>query len=176
MTYILFGKVFEALLSEDVGVAAEHLLIDAPDDILHGEEAFFLRNLCVHDDLKEQVAELFLQAVGLSGLCQDVDPAHDLCSFLNTGGLEGQMILCPVPGAAVRRPETGYGLLQFLHGLSGPLIFSGSLSRSLFGMLFDGGFGCLSDSMFRLLCGTGTGSLFDCLFDRLLDYTLACFF
>ena len=84
------------------------------------------------------------------------------------------MILCPIPGAAVRRPEAGYSLLQLLHGLSGPLIFPGSLFRSLSGMLFDGAFGCLSDSMFSLLCGTG--GLFDCLFDRLFDYTLACFF
>jgi len=51
-----FGGCFRAGVAEDVGMAANHFVVDGADDVVDGEAIFFGGDLRVEEDLKEEVA------------------------------------------------------------------------------------------------------------------------
>lgn len=97
-----FGGVLGALVAEDVGMAANHFLVDFGDDIGNGETAFFVSDLGVEKNLKEEVAKLF----GEFGVVGTVESVENFVSFLDEVGAQGGVGLLAVPGAAVGSAET----------------------------------------------------------------------
>ena len=55
-------------VAEDMGVPVDQLVVDAAGHIGQREEALFLRQPGVEDDLEEKVAQLFGQMVAARGL------------------------------------------------------------------------------------------------------------
>jgi hypothetical protein len=45
--------------AEDVGMAADHFVVNFADNVMDGEAAFFGGDLGVEEDLEEEVAEFF---------------------------------------------------------------------------------------------------------------------
>ena len=88
-----------------MGMPTDHFFHDVAYDIIYREKAFFLRNLGVHHDLQQQVAEFFFQVFRIAGLFQHVDAANHFRSFLNAGCLQCRMGLFSVPRASVFRSE-----------------------------------------------------------------------
>jgi len=88
--------------AEDVGVAANHLLVDLADDVGNIEALLFMCDLRVEENLEEKVAEL----LGELGVIGRVERVEDLVSFFNKIRAEGGVGLLAVPGAAFRGAET----------------------------------------------------------------------
>jgi hypothetical protein len=73
-----------------------HLGRDALHDIAERKQASFLRQLRVVDDLKEQIAQLLAEILGIAPL----DRIGDLVGFLDRIGRDRLKRLFDVPGAA----------------------------------------------------------------------------
>ena len=101
--------VFGALFSEDVGMAANHFLIDFADDVGDGEAAFFVGDLGMEKDLEEQVAELF----GELGVIGGLERVEDFVGFLDKIRAKSGVSLFAVPGAAPGRAQTRHDGDQF---------------------------------------------------------------
>ena len=97
-----FRGVVGADLAVDVGVAADELAGDLLDDILDGELALELGDGGLHEDVGEDVAELFAD-LGRVAVLDRVDELVGL--FDEEGGERGGGLLA-VPGAAVGAEET----------------------------------------------------------------------
>ena len=95
------GGVFGALLAEDVGVAANHFLVNFVDDVGDGEAAFFLCDLGVEENLEKQVAEFFAEL----GVVGGFEGVKDFVGFFNKIRAKSGVSLFAVPRAAARRAE-----------------------------------------------------------------------
>jgi len=95
------GGGFGSSGAEDVGVAANHLLVDLTDDVGNIEALFLMCDLRVEENLEEKVAEFF----GEFGVIGRVERIEDLVSLFNKIGAERGMGLLAVPGAAFRGAE-----------------------------------------------------------------------
>ena len=93
-------------IPEHVGVPSDHLVPDSRDHVIERENTLFLGNLRLDHDLKEQVAELFLQVFGVARRFVDVDSADDLRRLFDACGFETGVSLRPVPRASVLRTES----------------------------------------------------------------------
>ena len=82
-----------------------HLIGDGLRDVFQGEEALFLRDHGVENDLQQQVAQLLPEVPGLPRLCQNIDPPDHLRRLLDAGGLKALVRLRAVPGTAVLGAE-----------------------------------------------------------------------
>ena len=98
-------------------MAEDQLFADAVRHIIHVEHALFLLHLRMEHDLKQHIAKLLLEVLGVLV----VDRLADLIGLLDEVLADGMMILCPVPHAAVRRAQdlhnaqqVGYAVLVFL--------------------------------------------------------------
>ena len=85
---------------------ADHFLIDAVHDILHGEETFLLRKARMKDDLQQHIAQLLFQVHHII-LVDRIDHFIDLLQEIGT---KRSMILRAIPGAAA-------GCQQHIHRL-----------------------------------------------------------
>ncbi len=88
-------------LGEDVGVAEDELVVDAPGHVGQGETALLGAEGGVEDDLEEQVAELLLErdvALVLVG-AEQLDGVEDLVALLDQVAGERLVGLLPVPRA-----------------------------------------------------------------------------
>ena len=88
--------------AEHVGVAADQLLVDRPQDVGHGEQAGLLRHAGVEDHLERDVPQLLAELVG----GPFVDGLQHLVGLLDEVGLDALVRLLPVPGAAVPSPRS----------------------------------------------------------------------
>jgi hypothetical protein len=98
------GGGFGFDVAEDVGVAANHFVVDFADDVVDGEAAIFGGDLGVEEDLEEEVAELF----GEFGIVAGVEGVEDFVGFFDEVGAEGRMGLLAVPGAAAGGAKAGH--------------------------------------------------------------------
>jgi len=99
-----FGGSFGVDLAEDVGMAANHFVVDFADDVVDGEAAVFGGNLGMEEDLEEEVAEF----LGEFGVVSGVEGVEDFIGFFDQVGAEGGVGLLAVPGAAAGRTEVGH--------------------------------------------------------------------
>jgi hypothetical protein len=98
------GGGFGFDVAEDVGVAANHFVVDFADDVVDGEAATFGGDLGVEEDLEEEVAEFF----GEFGVVAGVESVEDFVGFFDEVGAEGGVGLLAVPGTAAGGAETGH--------------------------------------------------------------------
>jgi hypothetical protein len=98
------GGGFGFDVAEDVGVAANHFVVDFADDVVDGEAAIFGGDLGVEEDLEEEVAELF----GEFGVVAGVESVEDFVGFFDEVGAEGGVGLFAVPRTAAGSAETGH--------------------------------------------------------------------
>ena len=78
------------------------------DHIRHSEISLLLGDLSVHEDLKKQIAELFLKSVQV----RLIQRLQCFISLLKQMFAEGFVSLLSVPGAAFRRTEVGNRILE----------------------------------------------------------------
>jgi hypothetical protein len=104
-----FGGGFGVCGAEDVGVAADHFVVDFADDVVDGEAALFGGDLGVEEDLEEEVAEFF----GEFGVVAGVEGVQDFVGFFDQVGAEGGVGLFAVPGAAAGGAEAGHDSGKF---------------------------------------------------------------
>ena len=98
------GGGFSLDVAEDVGVAADHFVVDFPDDVVDGEAALFGGDLSVEEDLEEEVAKF----LGEFGVVAGVEGVEDFVGFFDQVGAQGGMGLLAVPGAAAGSAEAGH--------------------------------------------------------------------
>jgi hypothetical protein len=98
------GGGFGFDVAEDVGVAADHFVVDFADDVVDGEAALFGGDLGVKENLEEEVAEFF----GEFGVIAGVEGIEDFVGFFDQIGAEGGVGLLTVPGAAAGSAEAGH--------------------------------------------------------------------
>ena len=99
-------------IPEDVRVPAYHLLGDGLYHVIQSEPSLALRDLAVHDDLQEHVAQLFAQILPVLA----VDGLQDLVRLIDQAVLQGSVRLRAVPGTAlVRIAEDVDDLAQLVH-------------------------------------------------------------
>jgi len=98
------GGGFGIDVAEDVGVAANHFVVDFADDVVDGEAALFGGDLGVEENLEEEVAEFF----GEFGVVAGVEGVEDFVGFFDEVGAEGGVGLFAVPGTAAGGAETGH--------------------------------------------------------------------
>jgi hypothetical protein len=99
-----FGGGFGVDLAEDVGMAADHFVVDFADDVVDGEATLFGGDLGVKEDLEEEVAEFF----GEFGVVAGVEGVEDFVGFFDEVGAEGGVGLLAVPRAAAGSAEAGH--------------------------------------------------------------------
>ena len=97
-----------------MGMSAYHLFTDPVNHIFDSEIPVFFSYLCMHDDLKQQISQLFLKVLRITGLRQYVYAAYGLCSLFYAWRLKALMGLFPVPGAAILCTQTPHHLDQFI--------------------------------------------------------------
>jgi hypothetical protein len=107
-----FGGVFSALGSEDVGMAANHFLVDFADDVGDVEAAFFAGNLRVEENLEEKVAEFF----GEFGVVGAIHGIEDFVGFFDEIRAECGVCLFAIPGAAFGGTEASHDGNEFFKG------------------------------------------------------------
>ena len=78
-------------------VPAQHLVSDAPGDVIEAELAFFVGDLRVKYDVEQQVAQLFLQILGVVTL----DRVEQFVRFIERIGGDRCAGLADIPGATV---------------------------------------------------------------------------
>jgi hypothetical protein len=90
-------------IAEHMGVATDHLGVNAAAHVVDVEQAPLGGDLGREDDLEEEVAELAgeYRAVGVG------DRVHDLVRLFDDVGLQALQRLLAVPGATVGRPQAG---------------------------------------------------------------------
>ena len=98
------GGSFGADVAEDVGVAADHFVVNFADDVVDGEAALFGGDLRMEQDLEEEVAEFF----GKFGVVAGVEGIEDFVGFFDEVGAEGGVRLFAIPGAATGGAEAGH--------------------------------------------------------------------
>ena len=103
------GGGFGADVAEDVGVAADHFVVNFADDVVDGEAALFGGDLRVEKDLEEEVAEFF----GEFGVVVGVEGVKDFVGFFDEVGAEGGVGLFAVPGATAGGAETDHDSGEF---------------------------------------------------------------
>ncbi len=81
-------------VAEDVGVARDHLRLQAPVDRVGVHRAVLFRNHDLEGEVQEEVAQLALELVGVSV----PDGVHDLVGLLQEVGNERLGRLLGVPG------------------------------------------------------------------------------
>ena len=96
--------------AEDVGVPANHFVVDFTDYGRDVEATFFVGDLRVEENLEEKVAE-FLGEFGVVGGVQGIE---HFVGFLDQVGAEGGVSLLAVPEAAVGRAKAGHDGDKFL--------------------------------------------------------------
>jgi hypothetical protein len=96
--------------AEDVRVTADHFVSDFADYGGNVEAAFFVSDLCVEENLEEEVAEFF----GEFGVVGGVECVENLVGFFNEIGAEGGVGLFAVPWTTVGGAETGHDGDEFL--------------------------------------------------------------
>ena len=116
-------------VAEDVGVAANHFVVDFADNVVDGEAALFGGDLGVEEDLKEEVAEFF----GEFGVVAGVEGVEDFVGFFDEIGAEGGVGLFSVPGAAAGSAEAGHEGGEFGEGGAGILRWGGFFGAAGFG-------------------------------------------
>ena len=85
-------------------MTANEFVADSVDHRIDIETAVLFSELCLENDVKEQVAKFFRKAVWIIV----VDRLENLIGFLNQHGFQGVAILLPVPGTTVRSPQPGH--------------------------------------------------------------------
>ena len=78
-------------------VPAQHLVGDATGDVIEAELAFFVGDLRVKYDVEQQVAQLFLQILGVVTL----DRVEQFVRFIERIGGDRRAGLADIPGATV---------------------------------------------------------------------------
>ena len=123
--------------AEDVGVAANHFVVDFADDVVDGEAAGFGGDLGVEENLEEEVAQFF----GEFGVVFGVEGVEDFVGFFDQVGAESGVGLLAVPGAAAGGAEAGHNGGEFGEGGAGVLWARGFLGAARFGFRFFAGGG-----------------------------------
>ena len=104
-------------VAEDVGVAADHLVVDSGDHVGNIEGAGFQGQIGVKQDLQQQVAEFFGQFAWIA-FFQGVE---NLVSLLDQVGFQGCMGLLAVPGATTRGAQASLDVDQGFEEVSNRL-------------------------------------------------------
>jgi hypothetical protein len=99
-----FGGGFGVGGAEDMGVAANHFVVDFADYVVDGEAAVFCGDLGMEEDLEKEVAQFF----GELGVVAGIEGVEDFVGFFDEIGAKGGVGLLAVPGAAARGAETGH--------------------------------------------------------------------
>ena len=95
-------------------MAVYHLVGYVVRDVLKVEKAFLLRDLGLHDDLHQHVAELFAQV----GHILLFDSRNGLVGLLDHRPDKALVRLDPVPGTAVRRAQVFDQFYESFRGLA----------------------------------------------------------
>ena len=95
--------------SEHVGMAADELFVDRPEDVADLEERRFFGHARVKDDLEHDVAKLLAELARVTL----VDRFQDLVGLLDEVRLDAPMRLLPIPRAAGLAPEARHDPDQF---------------------------------------------------------------
>jgi len=132
-----FGGGFRVCGAEDVGVAADHFVVNFADDVVDGEAALFGGDLGMEEDLEQEIAEFF----GEFGVVAGVEGIEDFVGFFDQVGAKGGVGLFSVPGAAAGGAETGHDSGQFGEGGAGILGAQGLFGAAWFGFYFFSGAG-----------------------------------
>ncbi len=109
------GGGFGFYFAENVGVAANHFVVDFADDVVDGEAALFGGDLRVEEDLEEEVAEFFCEF----GVVAGVEGVEDFVGFFDEIGAKRGVGLFAVPGAAAGGAEAGHERGEFGEGGAG---------------------------------------------------------
>ena len=88
-------------VAEQMRVPAFHLVGDCRGDVGESEKAFILSDLCVENDLEEEVAKFLAQVVHVAAL----DRVGNLIRFLDCVRRDGGEVLRPVPVAPGGTPQ-----------------------------------------------------------------------
>jgi len=88
-------------------MATHHLVVNRSSDVVDRELIALLRDLCVEDDLKQQIAKLVTQFAGPS-LARVLDRFKRLVRFFEQHRRERGVRLLAVPGAAVWRTQPSH--------------------------------------------------------------------
>jgi len=157
------GGGFSLDVAEDVGVAADHFVVDFADDVVDGEAALFGGDLSVEEDLEEEVAKF----LGEFGVVAGVEGVEDFVGFFDQVGAQGGMGLLAVPGAAAGSAEAGHDGGEFGEGGAGILGWGGFFCAAGFGSGFlaegrelfcrHAGFFFLRDSLYGGRVGFASG-------------------
>jgi hypothetical protein len=92
-------------IGEHMGMPADHLVVERPNNVVEAIEPALARHLGVEHDLKHQVAQLALEFVHLAAL----DGIGDFIGFLDRVRDDGREVLLEIPGTA------GFGIAQPRH-------------------------------------------------------------
>jgi hypothetical protein len=109
------GRVLHLAVAEHVGVAPDHLLVDAMHDICDSKMSGLARQLGVKDNLQQQVPQLGPQLVEVAVF----DRLGHFVSLLDHVRLERLVRLLAVPGTAVRATQALHDANQFGERFSG---------------------------------------------------------
>ena len=90
--------------AEDVGMAANHFRVDFADDVGDGEAFFFVSDLSVEEDLKEEIAEF----LGELGVVSRVESVKDFVGFFDEIGAKSGVGLLAIPGATAGRAQASH--------------------------------------------------------------------
>ncbi len=102
-------------IAEDVGMAANQLLVDGVERVCDGETAFLRGHLRVEDALQHEVAQLLGEFVPVAL----IDGVEDLVGLFERVGLDGVEGLVAIPRAAAGRAQLRHQLNEALEFLSG---------------------------------------------------------
>jgi hypothetical protein len=100
---------------EHVRMAEEHFFANLGNYVLHGKGPLFLGNDGVEDDLKQEIAQLFLEG-GVVGI---VDGLHYLCRLVDKARAERLVGLLGIPIASLGGAEDGNEGGEILYGKAG---------------------------------------------------------
>src|SRR5713101_1151059 len=89
-------RVGDQRVTEDMGMAAQHLVGDRAGDVVEVEKAGLLGHARMEDDLEEQIAELVLECCRIAALAR----LGHLIGLLDGVGSDGGEALLAVPGTA----------------------------------------------------------------------------
>jgi len=89
------------VVSKDMRVPADKLLIDSPGDVLQIKTSDFLGQARVHDHLQKEIAQFFFHQFGIIA----INGLKHFRSLFHQAARKGTVSLLTVPWATVRRPQ-----------------------------------------------------------------------
>jgi hypothetical protein len=109
------GGVANASIAKNVGMAANHFVVDALDDVSNIELAGFTGHQGVKDNLQKKVAQFSREIGGSAG----IEGVENLIGFLDEKGAQSLGSLLAIPRTAVGSAEAGLEADKFIEQRAG---------------------------------------------------------